>query len=140
MGTALIILRAFLHPQAHAFFLGVGGGLIIGGAVRESAFERLNERAVVGLERYDESCMLEENEVIRETEIGGGGLVVVTADIRATQRQQRLYVILITYVRVGKDDIIRIGNHIAAAGCEPAGEKRSDEDERKSRAKKHTYD
>ena len=123
MGTSLIILRAFLHPQAHAFFLGVGGGLIIGRAVGERAFERLNERAVVWLERNDESCMLKESEVIGELEVSSGGLVVVTADIRATERQQWLYVILITHVRVRKDDIIRIGNDIAAAGCEPAGEK-----------------
>lgn len=106
----------------------------------ERTFERLNERAVVWLERDDESCMLKESEVIGKAEVSGGSLVIVAAYIRAAERQQWLYVILITHVRVRKDNVIRIGNHIAAAGCEPAGEKRSDEDERKRRTKKHTDD
>lgn len=136
----LIILRAFLHPLAHTFFLGVGGGLIISRAVGERALERLDKRAVVGLERDDESCMLKECEVISELEVSSGGLVIVAAYIRATERQQWLDMILITHVRVRKDNVIRVGNHIAAARSEPDGKKRSDEDERKRKTKKHTND
>lgn len=106
----------------------------------ERALERLNERAVVGLERDDEPCMLKESEVIGELEVSSGGLVIVATGIGAAQTEQGLHMILITHVRVREDDIIWIGNHIAVAGCEPAGEKRSDEDERKRRTKKHTDD
>lgn len=121
----LIIVCPLAHPRSHSLFM-IGIDALQRKGVRKYSLYHLHQHAAFRFARYDQSRSLIQREIGIKRNAASIGMATVEG---AAQLQQGEHVLLKAYVRIGKHNVLRLGNSRAACASAQHTLKRKQQDE-----------